>query len=429
MNIDYIQFSLKQIISYKNKYKDIPNIDSKFLIKKNAVFINKKEIKHNINNPWISTIEKKAKYMNNAEYLKNVNYIEEAKSQLTGLLNKLSSNNFNIIVREILVIKIETRECLSQLTDILYKKCLTEVNFIKLYVDVIKILMNKWPTFVNDNVKTTFITLLINKCHKTFLQWKTCENDIKLKTECINNLYLIGYLYNVQIIGYKIQSECINTLINADNENLEIGIELLCKFLQIMGKNSDMANKQYIDTIFVKLSNINNISSKNKFNILNLIDFRNNNWNNDINIKYNNQQKIKQNNREKEESGKREDKEEKEEKEEKDKIIIDINNIDNKLNTILLEYLDILDIDEVKEYYINYKKEDKEKLLCNTIIKLYLDEIKENKIYLIELFDYLKKNNYISNNYINYIITNIKENINLYQIDYPNIIYDIQILM
>lgn len=384
-NNTLIKFSLEYILTFRDYNNDLPKIDKKFIVRtnkkrKNRVKKEVKEIKHTIENPWLSSKEKRKKSINQ-------NKDDKIKSKFTYLLNKLCYNNFDFILKEVLKLKIDGYKIFKDLVDIIYQKCITEDNFIKLYVIFIKNLDNKIQPIQIKNIKITFARIFIENCHNCYKNW---ELDDKIKIN--NNILIIGNLYNYNIISENIINECIKNFLNQTNE---YGIDLLIKLLLCIGEKYENNNFDNFNDIIKKLQK-KNISSKNKFAVMDLIDLRNKHWNNEENIVKNKKitnQKIKDN-----------------------------------IKNILLEYLDVLDTEEIKEYFLEYTFENKEKLFTTLIIELYIEQTIENKKYLLELLEYMIKNNFLpKKEFIEYIKL-IKQNIDTYKIDYPNINSDILVI-
>lgn len=386
------RFSIEYILSHKEKYYELPPINKKYIIKTHKKKKKKKEIVHSIDNPWLSTKEKKKKYMNTWEYRKNINFLEETKLKLISLLNKLSEKNFDLIVNKIIKLNIQNEKYLETLTNVVYEKCISEKTFIKLYVNVAKKIMNKWASF--DDNKISFIQILIGKCHTCYIQWNNVNDNNK--RNIINNFCLIGELFNSNIISYKIISECIYELLNCDQQNKNWGLELLCNLLIIVGKNYEKVNYHDLNKCLNKLQNENNISSKIKFLIMDVLDLHKNNWNTSEHKIISSNQKLLPD----------------------DKLYKNIENI-------LLEYLNILDIIEVQEYYFEYNSPNKETIFCNVLVNMYIETTIENKEYLIKLIEHLLNNNYISNKCLNLCFSKVIINKKEYAIDFPNIDNDI----
>lgn len=362
------KYDINYIILFRDKNKKLPNINNKFIVKNH----NKKKvnIKHKIKNPWISSIERKKKDFN-------------INKKITEFLNIISYKNFDIIVNNFKKIYIKDINCLKNIVKLIYDKTIIEENYIKLYVNLVLNIINIYPNMILENQKISFISIYLENINYTFFNWNKIDiNNIKEKYYIINNIILIGHFFNKDIINKNTIYNYIDNLL--EHTNNDFAVELIFKLIKIIYNTLD---KDKLLIYINILKNINNISSKNKFLLLDILEINNNN--------------NKQN----------------------DNIEI-INTNDNKIKNILLEYFNNLDLEDLLEYYLEYKNNNKEEIFYSNIINLYIETNKENKEYLNEFIKFLYDNNYVSIN-INNIFNKIYNNINEYIIDYPNIENDI----
>lgn len=362
------KYNINYILSFKDKNRKLPNINKKFIVK----FPNKKKvnIKHKIKNPWVSSIEKKKKDFN-------------IDKKIIEFLNIISEKNFDIIVNNLKKIYIKDINCLKNIVNLIYNKTIIEENYIDLYVNLVLKIKNIYPSMTYENKKISFISIYLEKINDNFFRWNKIDIDnTKEKQYITNNIILIGKLFSKEILCKNTLNNYLDNLFKYINNN-DFAVELSCKLIKIIYKSLEH-NKllMYINI----LKNIDNISSRNKFLLLDILE-----------INDNNQQKNN----------------------------IEITNInDNKIKNILLEYFNNLDLEDLLEYYLEYKNDSKEEYFYSNMINLYIETNKENKEYLNDFIKFLYDNNYVSIN-VNYIFDKIYNNINEYIIDYPNIENDI----
>jgi hypothetical protein len=346
----YIVHSKKYIYSLKDKYTELPNIDSKYIVKKY------KKISHEIDNPWIS--------------IRDQNLSEKKKSKLEfiGLLNKISEKNFNKILDLILKLKIEED---GILVDILYNKCIQEVQFMELYILLLQEMIKQWHNIID---------LFITKCK---IDYNSMDND-----ETLSNLLLVGILYNKGILDINYINSVFDKLIEKKSN---ISIELFCKlFIKIYDKYS------LYDNFLSRLNKVkenDNLNSKNKFLLMDINDLMSNKK---VDVKKDNKKKS--------------------------------NSCKNSINSILKEYLEILDTNEVIECYDDLQYDYKDIILCDELLDMLIRERQQNKKFLKELITFLLEKNYINNDLINNKIKKLLENKKELQLDYPNIYNDISYL-
>lgn len=373
MSIINIKYPVNFILSFRDKNKKLPKIDKKFIIK----IPNKKKINinHNISNPWISSIEKKKK-----DFCINKKIIE--------YLNIISINNFDIIVNDFKKIYIKDANCLKNIINIIYEKSISEENYINLYVKLISKIKNIYPNMQQNNKKINFITLLLDNVYTNFMIWNKIDTENVLeKQKTINNILFIGNLFIEKIITLNILNNYFDNLfeyLNIDKYK-NFSFELICRLIKIIYENYKSLDCEKLFYYINILQQCANITSKNKFLLMDITEINKNFVKNNIEI---------------------------------------YSISDNKIRNIILEYFNNLDLDDITEYYIEYKNKNQEELFYTNLINLYLETNKENKEYLIDFIKHLNKNNYISiniNNVINFFYNNKSE----YIIDFPNFENDI----
>lgn len=358
------KYDINYILLFRDKNKKLPNINKKFIVK----YPNKKKvnIKHTIKNPWISSIEKKKK-----DY--NIN------KKITEFLNIISIKNFDIIINNLKKIYIKDAKCLINVVNLIYDKTVIEENYINLYIDLILKIKNIYPNMMYENKKISFISIFLDNIDSNFFKWNKIVN-IKEKHYIINNIILIGELFNKKILHKNTIYNYLDELFKYVNDNF--AVELICKLIK---KIYNTLEKDKLIMYINILKNIKKISSKNKFLLMDILEINTN--------------KIENN--------------------------IEITNInDNKIKNILLEYFNNLDLEDLLEYYLEYKEDDKEEIFYSNMINLYIETNKENKDFLIDFIKFLYEKKYVSIN-VEKIFDKIYSNISEYIIDYPNIKNDI----
>jgi hypothetical protein len=370
-------------MSLKNKYTEYPKLKTKKSI-------------HQIENPWVSSVQKKKEFSDIFEYKRSLNLVEEISGKLRGDLNKLTAANFDIICNKILGYKITEDFNINIFTDIIYNKCISDIKFVKLYASLIKEISNKYPAFFD-----TFISL----CNNTHKNWNNINNndddDFLKKRKIINNLCLTGELFNNDLLSSNIISDLTYELLTNEDKR-DFGIELMCNLLPIVGNKFNMVNRKHMSKCINKLQELSkmNISSKNRFNIM------------DINDMYENLSKSCILNK-KEESH--------------DRLApkhVDAQSNTKYIETSIIEYIANQNIDIIKENL----SENSNKEFIEILFDIYINESIKNKNNLVELIDDLIKKKLISNLELNDKISSIKNEIDKYEIDYPHINKDIDII-
>lgn len=261
-------------------------------------------------------------------------YNNEPKSEfaetirnLRILLNKLAKDNFARISDTILNNFDYTPEILKELARILFNKCIKESNYIDLYMNLADQLFIKFP---KENKKKPlpvkvedcgnygmydFKRTFCNLCQDTFRHeenqdfLKEMPNDLdeeekkqKLRQRNIGNIRLIGQLFIRDILPEIAVKQCLEAFLQKDKEeNIEhacililiIGKRIYERFAFDAGQTATIKRKpklklkslnkelfeEYIDKL-ISYKQADFISSRIKFIIQDVIDARNQDWNN-----------------------------------------------------------------------------------------------------------------------------------------------------
>jgi len=247
----------------------------------------------------------------------------EIVRNLRILLNKLAGENFARVSDSILNNFAYTDEILKELAKILFNKCVKEPKYIHLYIELVDQLFRKFSISkykepqVKENIGMNFRRTFLDLCQEAFENreneafLKELPNDLseeeksfKKKQRVFGNIKLIGELFAHGAINDNIVVACIDKLKKEGNEN---AIENICHLVGTIGKKLyeyfayearlttltkkpklriKVINKEifddYIDYL-ISLKQTDKISSRVKFLIQDIIDFRNKDWSNAFN--------------------------------------------------------------------------------------------------------------------------------------------------
>lgn len=229
---------------------------------------------------------------------------EKIKKQVRVTLNKLSSNNLEKLSREILETSKKSHDCLKLVVSGIFEKAWSENKYTQMYSGLCKFLKSNFENYkysIEDtklpSTKNYFKYELLYMCEETF-QYNPDENDFtglsdeirkeklsKLKKKTLGNARFIGELFNVNLITTKITLECVNSLLELyERENNEDKLEGAFVILQTGGISFERPKvKLFSDEIYQRLDRFSrnpDLSSKNKFKIVDLQDFRHSRWKN-----------------------------------------------------------------------------------------------------------------------------------------------------
>ncbi len=176
-------------------------------------------------------------------------------------LNKITEQNSDEIIKEIESQEIVMYDDLEKLTEKIIHKCISEPQFIKLYVKVIKHIMLKCSWIVDDQnmVPVTFRRVLLNQLEMRF---SNLINDVKnMKYEeseselvVIHNkqkkglISLICELYSSKIIGNQLVRYIFRNLETAfDSTGIDQYLEYWLALLSTVMDSWMELEKQYLD--------------------------------------------------------------------------------------------------------------------------------------------------------------------------------------
>ncbi|RNA41890.1 eukaryotic translation initiation factor 4 gamma 1-like isoform X1 [Brachionus plicatilis] len=246
--------------------------------------------------------------------VQNADEIDEDQSierQLRFVLNRLTPENFQKLVINLINLPLNTQERLNTAVNIIYQNALNEELYSHLYAQACKLMSQIKVPFEHVSSKfISFLSILLKKCEKEFdtdyhkdkyyeylvkeaefvtdeqkrkqLLDQANEQLEKAKQNYIGNVSFLAELYNMDLLDDAILHEGIKRLFEKQEKDEE-NLECLCKLLTRVGPKFDnYKNKEKIDDYFEHLRDIYekrfSISARIRFMILNLIELRENNW-------------------------------------------------------------------------------------------------------------------------------------------------------
>jgi translation initiation factor 4G len=234
-------------------------------------------------------------------------------SRFRSMLNKLTAENFGLLVEEVKTYKIDSSERLDGVISLLFEKAISEPKFAPTYANLCKevaFITTAPQGEASLGKKNTLKGKLITQCQKEFERHREESivfNEIEAKLRELENqpehadekarleeehyrvrqrangtVKFIGELYKIEMLTSNIMRACILMLLQ---EPTEEKIERVCKLLTtIGGKLEEKDGRSSLDSYFSQLSEMLHPahkiikSSRIKFEIQNLEDLRNNHW-------------------------------------------------------------------------------------------------------------------------------------------------------
>ncbi|XP_039999691.1 eukaryotic translation initiation factor 4 gamma 1a [Xiphias gladius] len=232
----------------------------------------------------------------------------ELFKRLRSILNKLTPQKFQELMKQVTELTIDTEERLKGAIDLIFEKAISEPNFSVAYANMCRCLMGlKVPTSDKPGVFVNFRKLLLNRCQKEFEKdqdddeifekkqkemeaSKDEEERERLRVELeeardqarrrsLGNIKFIGELFKLKMLTEAIMHDCVVKLLkNHDEESLEC----LCRLLSTIGKDLDFEKaKPRMDQYFNQMDKIikeRKTSSRIRFMLQDVLDLRRSNW-------------------------------------------------------------------------------------------------------------------------------------------------------
>ncbi|XP_037346868.2 eukaryotic translation initiation factor 4 gamma 3 isoform X5 [Pungitius pungitius] len=233
---------------------------------------------------------------------------QELFKKVRSILNKLTPQKFNQLMKQVTDLTIDTEERLKGVIDLVFEKAIDEPSFSVAYGNMCRCLATlKVPMTDKPNTTVNFRKLLLNRCQKEFekdkvddvvferkqkeldsaasttererLQQELEEAKDKARRRSIGNIRFIGELFKLKMLTEAIMHDCVVKLLkNHDEESLEC----LCRLLTTIGKDLDFEKaKPRMDQYFHQMEKIvkeRKVSSRIRFMLQDIMDLRLHNW-------------------------------------------------------------------------------------------------------------------------------------------------------
>ncbi|XP_066579497.1 uncharacterized protein LOC136770503 [Amia ocellicauda] len=252
---------------------------------------------------WKPTIKQAPTVGDDPEVIKT----QELFRRVNGILNKLTPQMFQPLMRHVNELTIDTEQRLQGVMELIFEKAISEPNFSGTYANMCQCLLRfKVPTTDKPGETVTFRTLLLNRCQKEFemeedgdevfekkqkllhaslvgeerqrLREELQEAKRKAQRRSLGNIRFIGELFKVKMLVKKTMHNCIVKLL----KNHEESLECLCRLLSTIGKDLDLETaKPRMDQYFSQMEQIireRKTSPRICFLLQDVMDLRRDNW-------------------------------------------------------------------------------------------------------------------------------------------------------
>lgn len=195
---------------------------------------------------------------------------EKLYSQMRSILNKLSDDNFIVLVEEIKKLNLTDVQYVDKLSEFVFNKALIEPKFCVSYAKLAYEFACYKPYNING---VCFRTFIIKRCQILFNELLQIPKD---KAKC--GMCFIGELYNCDLLPNSIMLYCLKELINMQAGKQDDGttiVECMLVFVRTTGmkllKNCNKEIKEFSDKIDT-LTKTGKMSNREKFALMDITD-------------------------------------------------------------------------------------------------------------------------------------------------------------
>lgn len=242
--IDTGIFPMPDILKYRSLFISMPDSILEYNLKNNII----------MGMPTDEAVTNRQKH----PVLKKIGNIKELSSKIISSLNKISDENMDAVIKDILLIEnIMSPEGIEELVNMITKKVAAEKHFVQTYA---KMCVNLESMKVTSEPKISLISSISTKCKELFDKYITFQElaldggsvskekqeqfvnnysamidiDYKLdKTKVINQIAFIGHLHNFDILKKSAVDYCVDKLI-VDNKKINFSIEAVTSLIKIV---------------------------------------------------------------------------------------------------------------------------------------------------------------------------------------------------
>lgn len=233
---------------------------------------------------------------------------EELYKKARSILNKLTPQKFQTLVKQMAELQIDSETRLKGVTDLIFEKAISEPGFSVAYASMCRYLTQlKVPSETAAGTFVNFRAILVTRCQKEFEkdkdnqieidkkrkelddakeedQKKILQEELEMaewqaKRRSLGNIRFIGELFKLKMLTESIMHNCVLKLLKAKDEE---SLECLCRLLSTIGKELDIEKaKPRMDQYFNQMNKITiekKTSSRVRFMLQDVIELRQNKW-------------------------------------------------------------------------------------------------------------------------------------------------------
>lgn len=239
----------------------------------------------------------------------------ELYKQVRLILNKLTAQNFGIMSEQFHNLKIDTKEKLVGVIDLVFNKAVNEPNFSEAYAKLCQYLSHcSRQMDASSSEQAYFKRTLLNKCQFEFerhvankntteaalapllekmklcaknadasgvagIKAQIAEEESNLRRRLVSTVRFIGELYKLEMLTTNIMNNCISVLIHeattggspSNSNQANEKLECLCKLLTTVGRELECKTTANTDTPSNKVHSQQHLDLTNYMNQLRAI--------------------------------------------------------------------------------------------------------------------------------------------------------------
>eukprot|EP01105_Mastigella_eilhardi_P024038 TRINITY_DN617_c0_g2_i5.p1 TRINITY_DN617_c0_g2~~TRINITY_DN617_c0_g2_i5.p1 ORF type:complete len:1311 (-),score=324.30 TRINITY_DN617_c0_g2_i5:3768-7202(-) len=204
-------------------------------------------------------------------------------NKITGILNKLTLENFDVLLPELLDVDVCNYEILQAAVKLVFNKAINEVKYTAMYAILARELAVVYPHFTINGERQSFARLLLNRSHAEFslrpdFGGSDEEYADRLKRRILGTAGFVGELFKAGLIPRSLIVECCTSLLRPSAE--EFDLELLFKLVKTSGKLLECKDPAF-EVVFAQITRASTepaLSPRIRFAMLELVDLRANGW-------------------------------------------------------------------------------------------------------------------------------------------------------
>ncbi|TWW71818.1 Eukaryotic translation initiation factor 4 gamma 1 [Takifugu flavidus] len=210
-----------------------------------------------------------------------------------GILNKLTPEMFESLMKQVDELNIDTEETLNAVVELIVNKALSEQSYSATYAKMCHHLKGLMVSSQSSNDFVLLHKRLLTRCQ---MEFQNCglltqkEKDVsvqedleqtrhKTRVRLLGTVRFIGELFKLKMIWEPIIHTCIGKLLQDECED---SLECVCKLLSTVGKDLDTGTERpKLDSYCSNICNLlkeQKMSSRIKFMLQDVVALRKNNW-------------------------------------------------------------------------------------------------------------------------------------------------------